>query len=541
MQELFSNIKAIFNQYNIISLQRNISVIEKLLASDKIIDIAIMGQFKAGKSSFINNLLGSPILPTGVVPVTSVITRIAFGETEKAIVLFEDGRDIEIKLNELKDYVEEAKNPENFKNVAIVDVFLPELERYKGIRFVDTPGMGSYYKHNTETTANWSPEIGVSLLAISSERPLSENEVELIKDLLNYTPRIILLLTKTDLFSDSQLSEISSYILQSLNKEFNKNFEIYYYSTKKNNEYHKNQIIEKVINPLYNQLDKTYQDIIAHKINNLKSQCIGYLELAYQSALKNEKEKEEIKKLILDEKTNLDYLFREVRLICNNYTSQTREGIASILQKFQKSITEELTNSFYNMTNQWKGNLNKQTKTFESWIANTLRTKLYIIADDNHYKLIEILQKAKRHFSIFIKNFQERINQNIKNVLGIELQSEEFEIDINQINQPDIRINRTFDFTLDVFWFLFPMFIFKNIFHKHFKKQIPSLVETNIHRLISDYTEKINKEILNLERKSINLIKDEYYTIESTLNIKQNDAENIFYAINLLKNGKNFE
>jgi hypothetical protein len=77
------------------------------------------------------------------------------------------------------------------------------------------------------------------------------------------------------------------------------------------------------------------------------------------------------------------------------------------------------------------------------------------------------------------------------------------------------------------------MFIFRNIFLKHFKKQIPSLVETNIHRLISDYTEKINKEILKLERKSFNLIKEEYYTIESTLSINQNDAENILNAIKL--------
>jgi predicted GTPase len=55
------------------------------------LNIAIFGRFKAGKSSFLNHLLGAPILPVGVIPVTSVITEIEFGPQERAEVRFLDG------------------------------------------------------------------------------------------------------------------------------------------------------------------------------------------------------------------------------------------------------------------------------------------------------------------------------------------------------------------------------------------------------------------------------------------------------------------
>src|ERR1700683_5639502 len=56
------------------------------------LNIAIFGRFKAGKSSFLNHLLGAPLLPVGVIPVTSVITKIEFGPEERAEVRFLDGR-----------------------------------------------------------------------------------------------------------------------------------------------------------------------------------------------------------------------------------------------------------------------------------------------------------------------------------------------------------------------------------------------------------------------------------------------------------------
>ena len=60
-------------RYNLHSLDRQIGVCQSLFSQEKIIDGAILGQFKAGKSSFINSLIEKDILPVGVTPVTTVV------------------------------------------------------------------------------------------------------------------------------------------------------------------------------------------------------------------------------------------------------------------------------------------------------------------------------------------------------------------------------------------------------------------------------------------------------------------------------------
>lgn len=56
----------------------------------QILEIAVLGQFKSGKSSLINHILNLPLLPTGVIPVTSVITRILYGTSEKVVIIFKN-------------------------------------------------------------------------------------------------------------------------------------------------------------------------------------------------------------------------------------------------------------------------------------------------------------------------------------------------------------------------------------------------------------------------------------------------------------------
>ena len=126
-------------RFNIVSLKRDIDACAALLGEDPIIDVAILGQFKAGKSSFINSLIGQDVLPVGVVPVTTVITRLAYGRTPKGIVTHFDGGAFDIDIGDVGEFVSEKKNPANGKNVEVVDIELPSLERYRGLRFVDRP------------------------------------------------------------------------------------------------------------------------------------------------------------------------------------------------------------------------------------------------------------------------------------------------------------------------------------------------------------------------------------------------------------------
>jgi hypothetical protein len=123
------------------------------------LNLAVFGRFKAGKSSFLNHLLGRPLLPIGVVPVTAVVTEIFYGPKESASVIFRNGRDTQdIPLTELAGYISASSNPGNCKEVEFLRVSLPSLERFRGLTFVDTPGLDSIFFSKLRSGAPLEPE-----------------------------------------------------------------------------------------------------------------------------------------------------------------------------------------------------------------------------------------------------------------------------------------------------------------------------------------------------------------------------------------------
>jgi hypothetical protein len=85
------------------------------------------------------------------------------------------------------------------KKVALVAVELTSLKPYHCLQFVDTPGLEGVFQHNTEMALEWLPRVGLALVTISADPPLSKHNVALIRTLLGYTPKVVTLLTKADL------------------------------------------------------------------------------------------------------------------------------------------------------------------------------------------------------------------------------------------------------------------------------------------------------------------------------------------------------
>jgi ABC-type uncharacterized transport system ATPase component len=83
--------------------------------------IAVLGEFKRGKSTLVNALLGTELLPTGALPLTAVATELSHGTTGATIVYL-DGHSEEVPLDELANWVTEAKNPGNERKVARAEV-----------------------------------------------------------------------------------------------------------------------------------------------------------------------------------------------------------------------------------------------------------------------------------------------------------------------------------------------------------------------------------------------------------------------------------
>ncbi|MCX7634175.1 MAG: dynamin family protein [Syntrophales bacterium] len=535
LKALLPTVEAITEQFQIVSLRRPLAAYRGIFVEDPLIDVAILGQFKAGKSSFINSILGKAVLPVGVIPVTTAITRIQYGAEERAVVSHFDGRKTFISLDELADYTSEAKNPSNEKNVEVIDITLPSLKPYAGLRLVDTPGLGSVFQYHKTTSENWLPEVGAALLAISADRPLSEHDLQLIRELNTHTPRIILLLTKADLLTPEQRDEVVAFFEKTLKRELNREFPIYLYSTRVDTEQWRAKLDEGLLSRLVANRDREFGNIARHKGRSLARSCVDYLKIALESSLKADMDREELKKLILDEKVNYELIREETFIITRDAQSQTRTMLSNYLKKFEEPLYRKITEELKKEMPTWRGNLWQLTRAYEKWVAEIMAVEMQQISRREHKHFYGTLKKAHASLMRSLEAFRRLLADNLQRALGVSLGEMEWKIDVVEPEHPDVNIPRTFAYHLDLLWFVIPMFIFRRFFERNFLKKIPWEVEVNLSRLASQWEARINKAIDMMRQQAMSYVREEIATIEALLARTQGRTEEIRFLIDKLE------
>lgn len=170
-------------------------------------DLVVAGQFKRGKTSLVNALIGAELLPVAVVPLTSIITTLTYGTEAAAVVLFESGESRRIALENLAEYVTERGNPGNRKGVREANVTSPSLWLQDGIRLVDTPGVGSVYQKNTDVAHRFLPKSDAVIFLLSVDQPISQAECDFLASVRQHSDKILFVLNKIDLLSEAELEE----------------------------------------------------------------------------------------------------------------------------------------------------------------------------------------------------------------------------------------------------------------------------------------------------------------------------------------------
>jgi predicted GTPase len=198
--------------------------------ADKRFFVACLGQFKRGKSSLLNALLQTPVLPTGVVPVTAIVTILRHGAILRALVHFENGSRQNISVGSIADYVSEERNPANFRGVAAVEVFVPAELLATGMCFVDTPGIGSVYAGNTAATKAFVPHIDAALVVLGADPPISGDELALIEEIAPNVDEILFVLSKVDRLTVAECSEAIKFarstLAQKIRREVGQVFQV---------------------------------------------------------------------------------------------------------------------------------------------------------------------------------------------------------------------------------------------------------------------------------------------------------------------------
>jgi len=180
--------------------------------------VTCVGQFKRGKSTLLNALVGHEVVPTGFVPVTAVPTVIRFGERLHARVRMQDGSWREVGVADLKEYVTEELNPENKKGVEGAEVFVPSALLSSGMCFVDTPGLGSVFTGNTVTTQAFIPHIDAVLVVVGADPPIAGEELALVEAVGRQVQDLILVINKADRTSDAERAAAEKFTREILEK-----------------------------------------------------------------------------------------------------------------------------------------------------------------------------------------------------------------------------------------------------------------------------------------------------------------------------------
>jgi small GTP-binding protein len=179
-------------------------------------NLVVLGEFKRGKSSLINALLGCAALPVGAVPLTSVATVIRHARRETLCVHFEDGRTGGYAPESLAEFATEAGNPNNAKGVAVVEIGVPADSLRRGIRIVDTPGIGSIHAHNTASARRFLPQVDAGLFVLAADQPLSDAERGFLDHARASASRTLIAVNKVDLLDAAQRREVLDFIKRQL-------------------------------------------------------------------------------------------------------------------------------------------------------------------------------------------------------------------------------------------------------------------------------------------------------------------------------------
>lgn len=188
------------------SFVERLQAIKGRLASEHF-HIVVMGQFKRGKTTFINSLLGAEVLPSSVVPLTSINTVLRFGNEIGAEVHYLDGSTAKIDVAELHRFVTEKENPENELGVGRVEVFYPSDYLKDGVCLVDTPGTGSTYLHNDETAYSYLAHADAVIFMISADPPISRSELEFLHRVRGDVRKVFFVQNKIDYLEPGEREE----------------------------------------------------------------------------------------------------------------------------------------------------------------------------------------------------------------------------------------------------------------------------------------------------------------------------------------------
>ena len=140
---------------------------------DDLFLLVVVGEFNAGKTAFLNALLGERLLAEGVTPTTSHIHILRYGESMHQETTADD----------------------------ILMIQLP-VEWLRNLSLVDTPGVNAVVQRHQEITEEFIPRSDLVLFVTSADRPFSESERLFLQRIRQWSKKVVVIVNKIDLIEE---------------------------------------------------------------------------------------------------------------------------------------------------------------------------------------------------------------------------------------------------------------------------------------------------------------------------------------------------
>jgi GTP-binding protein EngB required for normal cell division len=322
--ELLKTLERVINERGLVEFRSTLSVILDRLESDSF-QIAVFGRVSSGKSSLLNYILETDVLPVGVNPITAVPTRIVHGADPRLNVAYVDRKSEETEIARLPEFVSEQFNPGNTKHVTRIVAELPSQRLQDGVVFVDTPGLGSLATAGAAETLAYLPQCDLGVVLVNAGSTLSQEDLSTLQSLYEAAIPALLLLSKADLVGPEDCERSAKYIADQVSSQLGVRLSVHPVSTRGEHSRLVDDWFLREIQPLCERHQELAQQSVRRKIGALQEAVEAALRLRLDLAEKGPKKERAHLQRAETELRRATGKFEEINSFCLKAADEVRD------------------------------------------------------------------------------------------------------------------------------------------------------------------------------------------------------------------------
>ena len=214
----FQQLADLADRVGMVTLARDIRTTRIPKLESERFHLVVLGEFNHGKSTFVNSLLGSDILPTGITPTTASINHVLYAPQPTARVVLTGGESKQLDPHQLKEWVTVAGG--HASEVAYVELGYPSELLQNHVVLVDTPGVNDLNEQRAEVTYGYVPRADAVVFLLDAGQALKDSEREFLRSRVfeSARDRLIFVLGKMDMLSADERTAVLEYVTTGLTK-----------------------------------------------------------------------------------------------------------------------------------------------------------------------------------------------------------------------------------------------------------------------------------------------------------------------------------